>query len=98
MFKQPLPIKKLSLKLELVKGALMRPDPKEYLAQVVDVLETEVVVCVEFGLRGFISLPREMCPEEACVPGGSFYLLTQEVDPDEERKLVTELLGDADAH
>jgi hypothetical protein len=75
---------------------LVRPDPKEYLAQVIEATETQVALRIELkGRDAVFSLPKEMCPEEACVPGGSFYLLAQGVDPEEERELLADLLGDA---
>jgi hypothetical protein len=72
----------------------MGSDPKEYLVQVMGVDDEEVILRIDLKERGHLfSLPREMCPEEACVTGGSFFFLTQGVGPIEERKLLTELLG-----
>ncbi|OGN07341.1 MAG: hypothetical protein A3B86_01135 [Candidatus Yanofskybacteria bacterium RIFCSPHIGHO2_02_FULL_38_22b] len=33
-----------------------------------------------------VSIPRFMCPDIDCIPGGSFYIQIETVDPTEEQK------------
>jgi hypothetical protein len=68
----------------------MRPDAKECLVEVIDY--DEEFVTIRIGDENFL-LPRGICPDVACVPGGSFFLLTQGVDPAEEEKQIDSLLG-----
>lgn len=78
----------------LTKEVFVRPNPTEYLFCVHDISASFVYGTVEKdGGELRTALPRAICPEPACVPGGSFYLLVQGVDPVEEEKILSEMLG-----
>src|ERR1700744_4158011 len=72
----------------------MRPASNEYLAEVIEIDGNQIVVCVKpEGKAKILLIPKEICPEVACVCGGSFFLSTQGVDPEEEQKILNELFG-----
>lgn len=66
----------------------------------------EVLEAGEFLVAGYvsakdsghkygISLPRFMCPEVACFPGGCFYVRTEIVSPEEERPALEKLFSNS---
>ena len=66
------------------------------LFEVIEVSETLVSGYIrESKNRTFgISIPKFICPEIACIPGGSFYIQTETVDMIEEQKILDELFKD----
>lgn len=68
-------------------------ESKRILFEVVEVAECLVAGRVRESDKHIfgISLPRFMCPEVACIPGGSFYIQTETVDQEEEQKEVDKL-------
>lgn len=63
-------------------------EPRKVLFEVREVADRLVAGLVRDSGGGVfgISLPRFMCPDVACIPGGSFYLQTETVNPIEEQK------------
>lgn len=63
-------------------------EPKKVLFEVVEVSDTLVGGYIRKSDDEIhtVHIPRFMCPDIACIPGGSFYIQTKTVDPTEEQK------------
>lgn len=71
-------------------------EPKKVLFEVREVTDRLVAGLVRDSEQGVfgISLPRFMCPDIAFIPGGSFYLQTETVDPVEEQEELDKIFRD----
>jgi len=70
--------------------------PKKVLFEVREVADKLVAGLVRDSEQGVfgVSLPRFMCPDVACIPGGSFYLQTETVDSVGEQKELDKIFRD----
>ncbi|MDP3793056.1 MAG: hypothetical protein Q8Q89_05010 [bacterium] len=70
-------------------------EPKRVLFEVVEVADSLVAGYIRKSddeVYG-VSIPRFMCPDIACIPGGSFYIQTETVGPVEEQKELDRLFS-----
>ena len=71
-------------------------EPNRVLFEVVDIDDKHVSGFVRDSKRKICgsSLPRFMCPEIACIPGGSFYIKIETIDKVEEQKELDKIFRD----
>ena len=71
-------------------------EPKQVLFEVLEVTDNLVSGYIRKSddkVYG-VSIPRFMCPDIACISGGSFYIQTKAVDPVEDQKELDRLFRD----
>ena len=80
----------------MMTKVLMLPRPLRVICQVIETSENAIRVRVRRKIKKQevvieFNLPRALCPSIACIVGGSFYLLTQGVDPVKEQRALDKL-------